>query len=439
MSPEIDRVFSKYSKMFLNRQEEMKAFLIRHFEEFFESHVLETVERIDSSERIRLAGFHPELSAWRNAYTDIVLCSCEIVKGAQKRYDYRFVFLQEQVDRTKEKARVEGSRVKEIEMEDIEEPTEEKKGFKEFTPEEKEEYRKQKEQEKKETEENFQEFLGGQTIKDVVGIIEKAQEKPDYEPPEGVGEAEETEISEEMDSLRQIHGYSIRNYLLVLSQARKRQDDKFVGIINSFWNWKKQKANVQKNPDKSQPYSYKILVPVEKDGVIKGFKLGSVFDISQTDKYEEYLKQTEEIKKEIDWQDEIQYDQALKFVKANFSDITIEEDIKKSDTRGNYNAESKTINVHEDTSHTVFHELGKHIVYSELELGEDVEEGSMKEEILAEITCYILMKKFEEESEYKINYNFGYSNSWNLNILDEFKFRKFENIYATISNYVKKI
>ena len=433
---EIDRVFSKYSRTFQNRQEEMQAFLTRHFEEFFETHVLETVERIDSSERIKLAGFHPELSAWRNAYTDIVLCSCEIAKGSQKRYDYRFVFLPEKVDRVIEKAKVEDSRVKELEMEEIEEPSEEKKGFKEFTPEEKEEYRKQKEAEKKETEENFQDFLEEQTIKDVVGIIEKAQEIPDYQPPES---AEETEIPEEMDSLRQIHGYSIRNYLLVLSQARKRKDDKFVGIINSFWNWKKQRANVQKNPDKSKAYSYKILVPVEKDGVLKGFKLGSVFDISQTDKYEDYIKQREEKIEEIVWEEEIEYDSSIKFVKSNFSDISLEEDIKKGDTRGSYDAESKTINIHEDTSHTVFHELGKHIVYSELDLGENVEEGSMKEEILAEITCYLLMKKFEEESEYKINYNFGYSNSWTLNILDEFKFRKFENIYATISDYVKKL
>jgi len=436
MSPEIDRIFSKYSRTFLDRKEEMKEFLTRHFEEFFETHVLETVERIDSSERIKLAGFHPELSAWRNSYTDIVLCSCEIVKGSQKRYDYRFVFLPEQIDRVKEKAEVEDSRVKGLEMEEKEEAPEEKKVFKEFTPEEKEEYRKQKEAEKKEAEENFQDYLEEQTIKDVVDIIEKAKEIPDYQPPESV---EETEISEEMDSLRQIHGYSIRNYLLVLSQARKRKDDKFVGIINSFWNWKKQKANVQKNPDKDKPYSYKILVPVEKDGVLKGFKLGSVFDISQTDKYEEYLNRAEELKKQIEWQDEIEYDQAVKFVNTNFSDISLEEDLKKGDTRGSYEAESKTINIHEDTSHTVFHELGKYIVYSELELGENVEEGSMKEEILAEITCYLLMKKFEEESEYKINYNFGYSNCWALNILDEFKFRKFENIYATISDYVKKL
>ena len=66
-------------------------------------------------------------------------------------------------------------------------------------------------------------------------------------------------------------------------------------------------------------------------------------------------------------------------------------------------------------------------------------EGSVKEEILAEITCYLLMKKFEKAEEFKINYDFGYSNCWALNILDEFKFREFEDIYSKISDYVKDL
>jgi len=437
MSQNINRVFTKYKINFLNREEEMKSLLLRHFESVFERHVLEDVKRIDMSERIRLAGFHEDLSAWCNL-RDITLCVCELAGSTQKRYDYKIMFKGEILQQAKERMEDEGSRFKSDfeEIEEEEELAEEKKGFKEFTKEEKEQYRQQKEQEKKEVQEDFQNFLEKQTVKDVVDIIEKAKEAPDYQPPDSV---EEAEIPEEMEGLKQIHGYSIRNYLLVLSQTRKRKDDKFIGIINSFWNWKKQKANVLKNPDKSQPYSYKILVPVEKDGVLKGFKLGSVFDISQTDKYEEYLRQTEEIKKEIELQEEIEYDQAVKFVKTNFSDISIKEDLKKGDIKGSYEAESKIINIHEDTSHTAFHELGKHIVFSELNLGENVDEGSMKEEILAEITCYLLMKKFEEESEYKINYNFGYSNVWALNILDEFKFREFEKIYATISDYVKKL
>ena len=422
INQEIDNIFRKNKSIFLSRDEEMKQFLSNYCEKTFERFEIEKVERIDATERIKVAGFHEQLSSWRN-YGEITLCSCEIVKEKRVRYDYKFIFVGELLDRsTKESSEIESSRVK--------------KGFKEFTDEEKKEYREQKEQEKKETEENFQNFLEEQTIKDIVEIIEKAKETPAYQPPENT---EETEIPEEMDNLRQIHGYSIRNYLLVLSQARKRQDNKFVGIINSFWNWKKQKANVVKNPDKSQPYSYKILVPVEKDGVLKGFKLGSVFDISQTDKYEEYLDKSDELKKEIEWQDEIEYHRAVEFVNTNFSDISIVEDINKGDARGSYEAESKILNIHDDTSHTLFHELGKHIAFSELKLGDNVEEGSLKEEILAEITCYLLMKRFEIVDEYKINYNFGYSNYWALDILKEFKFREFEKIYLTISDYVKNL
>jgi len=387
MSQEINAIFSKYKKIFVDRIDELKSFMTVSFENFVKSHILENVESVDNSERLKLSGFNTELSAWRNSTTEITLCSCEITKGTQKRYDYIFRFKGEKLD---------NSSIDENEQEE----SKIKRSFREFTEEEKELYRQQKEQEKKETEETLENFLETQTIKDVIDIIEKSQEIPDYKPTEI---SEDTESPEEKDSLRQIHGYSIRNYLLVLSQSRKRQDDKFVGIINSYWNWKKQKVNVLKNPDKSKPYSYKILVPLEKGGVIKGFKLGSVFDISQTNKYEEYLKQTEDLKKEIEWQEEIEYERAIDFAKKKFLTVTITEDFKKGDIRGSYDAESKTITIHENSSHTLFHELGKHITTKEINLDEKVERASKKEEILAEITCYLLMKKFEEDSQYKIN------------------------------------
>ncbi len=87
----------------------------------------------------------------------------------------------------------------------------------------------------------------------------------------------------------------------------------------------------------------------------------------------------------------------------------------------------------------MFHELGNHIALSELKIGEINDLGSNKNEILAEITCYLLMKKFEIADEYKINYDFGYSNCWALDILEEFKFREFEKIYFTISDYVRNL
>ncbi len=433
---EIENIFRKNKNIFLNREEEMKDYLSNYCGRTFERFEIEKVERIDATERIKVAGFHERLSSWRN-YGEITLCSCEIVKGVQKRYDYKFIFVGELIDRgTKESSEIEGSRVK--------------KGFKEFTYEERKEYREQKEKEKKEVEEDFQNFLKKQTIKDIFDLIGKSQEIPGIkqieseEEIEGAVEKEsfqEIEDSREIESFDQIHGYSIRNYLLVLSQARKRQEKEFVGIINSFWGWKKLGANVLKNPDKSKPYSYKILVPVTKKetGALLGFKLGSVFDISQTNRYKEYLNERKEEEKEFEWKDEIDSDQAIKFVKEKFPEITINEDIKDGDIRGSYDPESKVLTIHQKSSHTLFHELGNHIALSELKIGEMDDLGSNKNEILAEITCYLLMKKFEIVDEYKINYDFGYSNCWALDILEEFKFREFEKIYLTISDYVKNL
>ena len=438
MSQEIDYIFKKYNKTFLNREEEMKSYLSKYFDKFFREHVIEDVKRIDSTERLTIAGFQKYLSSWRNS-GEIILCSCEMVSGIQKRYDYKFIFPEERIiPQTSEDEIEDTSRIKDITLAEPDLPEEEQKGFREFTEEEKAQYKLQKEKEKQEVEENFQNFVTNQSVKDVIEIIEKSQEIPSFHTEE-TESSDEMEAQEEMGSVQQIHGYSIRNYLMVLSQARKRQDEKFVGIINSFWNWKKQGASVRKNPDKSKPYSYKILVPVSEGNILKGFKLGSVFDISQTNQYEDYLKQREDREKERPLRDEIDYDHAIEFVKANFSEITINEDIVDSDTRGSFDSTTNILNIHEKSSHTVFHELGKYISITKLQVSEDVEEGSVKEEILAEITCYLLMKKFEKAEEFKINYNFGYSNCWALNILNEFKFREFEDIYSNISYFVKDL
>ncbi|MFX1257651.1 MAG: hypothetical protein ACFFAN_07325 [Promethearchaeota archaeon] len=445
MSQKIENAFRKYRNIFLNREEEMKQFLLKYFEKIFNEHLLENLERVDATERIKLAGFHRDLSAWRN-YGEITLCSCEIFNGIQKRYDYKFIFAGEILDYKIRERPKESSRVKKefIEKKEIEESPRVNESFREFTEEEKEQYIKQKEQEKKEIEENFENFLKKQTIKDIIDLIDKSKQIPNFKQGESSHEIEEPqkiELSQEPGIVEQIHGYSIRNYLMVLSQARSRQNNNFIGIINSFWGWKKLGANVLKNPDKSKPYSYKIIVPVmnKQTGALSGFKLGSVFDLSQTNKFEEYLKEREEEEKEIVWKDEIDYENSIEFVKANFANIIINEDFKDGDIRGNYDPEMRVITIHQKNSHIVFHELGKHISLSELKLSEDLKENSTKNEILAEITCYLLMKKFEKVDEYKINYDFGYSNCWALDILDEFKFREFEGIYSKISDYVKAL
>ncbi len=332
-----------------------------------------------------------------------------------------------------------------IELEE-EEEEEEEKGWKEFTEEEKEEYRRQKEEEKKQLQEDFEEFLETQTLKDVVESVDKIRDLEQVKDEalnldERIEQLEEQdpEKAEKLRNLKERHGYSVRNYLMVLAQARNRGDKEFNGIINSYINWKRMGAQVKKNPDKSKPYGFKIFVPVFKSKAqeeLKGYKMGTVFDISQTNKYEDFLAQKEEVKKLAEEMEEIEYERALEFTDKNFPEVTIEEDI--TGEKGTYEKDNKTIIVHKKTSHDVFHQLGTHISAKKGLLTSD-KDGELKNEIVSEIGCYLLMKKFEEGQKYKINYDFGYSNIWATEILDSFKFTEFEKVYNELVEYIKEL
>ncbi len=449
-----DEIFTKYSKTFLNRKEEIRDFFSRYFEEFSENHKITQLDRLDATNRIRLAGFHPEISGWRSQGI-ITVSSCEIVRSAETRYDYKFIFKWEAPERSvvksepkEKKARVEKKELKEVEKIEITKD----KPWKDFTDEEKEIYKQQKEQEKVEAVESFDDYLEIQTLQDVIESIyeskshkiqELTDQALDIDERLKTIEKEDPEKAEKIRELQKRQGYSHRNYLMVLSQVKKRQESNFVGIINSYWNWKRLGAQVLRNPDKSKPYAYKILIPIfgkksagSSSDSLKGFKLGSVFDISQTNKYDEYLKQYEELEQKIETRDEIEYDESISFVKSKYPKLKIVENGETGGKNSSYDPETATLNIREMTSHSVFSALGEHIITDVLGIAAD-EEGSTKNEMFREITCYILMKKFEEGQEYKINYNFAYDNCWALQILDVFKFGEFDKAYKNIVEHVK--
>lgn len=441
MSEQIEIVLTEYSKTFLGRREELKAFLNRYFEHFFETYNLEQVDRVENSPRIQLAGYHEDLSGWR-VREIITVC---VHEQPSTRHDYQFIFDYKEPERPVERVEDEGEGEKEEEDAKDVKKLFEKKAWKDFSEEEKEEYKRQKEQEKQEVEDTFDDFLKAQTAKEVVETIDKTLSMQLPSPVEKAEEEEEIDedkkerIEKVKEELKQVHGYSIRNYLLVLSQAKKRKDDKFVGVINSYWNWKRQGAQVLRNPDKSKPYSYKILVPVMKKGALQGFKLGSVFDISQTNKYEDFMQQREDLEAEISLRDEIEYETAVDFVQEHFPDLNIEDGGEYVDALVNYNPEDASIAITYNTSHELFHGLGYHII-QQLEMHE--EEGEKmrdRNEMLAELACYLLMKTYETDPKFKINYDFGYSSCWALEILDVFKFGEFEKAYNTLMEYIKSL
>ena len=98
MSKEVDEIYSKFKSVILSRHDEIKKFLVRHFTKALKEQLVEDVTKIDSTKRIKTAGFHPKLSGWKNAYNNIIVSSCEMVKGKQKRFDYKFLFVEERLD-----------------------------------------------------------------------------------------------------------------------------------------------------------------------------------------------------------------------------------------------------------------------------------------------------------------------------------------------------
>jgi hypothetical protein len=284
-----------------------------------------------------------------------------------------------------------------------------------FTPEQKEEYKKKKEAQKEELYELYKKFVEKHTIQDFIGIIA---------------------------NYKTMHKYTLRNICLVLIQKEKRQDNKFVGVLNSYLNWKKQNIQVLKGSK-----GYNVLVPIftkvkslesespnqdqeeESKKVLAFFKLGNVFDISQTSEFENYIKESKEIDKVIMKNAEIDYSTALKFVRENFPELIIKEDFKQQDTKGQYNPSTKEITLYERSSHTVLHELSHHIVRYCL----DLDIPYAKNKVLAELGAYLIMIRFNKH----IAYNFKYSNVWSNRITDTFELEEFENFFKRLNNFLK--
>ena len=289
---------------------------------------------------------------------------------------------------------------------------------KSFSAEQKVKYKQEKEAEKLEIYDLYKKFLAKKTIQDFIGIIAY---------------------------YKQLHNYSIRNRILAIVQAEDRGHKEFVGVLNSFLNWKKQDIQILKGSK-----SYKVLVPIfnakkndeetttqegeKQEKILSYFKLGSVFDISQTDEYKNFLKERAEIDAKIMSNHEIDYNLALDFVKKNYPQIALKEDFKHQEMKGSYHPLTHQITIYEKSSHTVFHEVGHFLTIHVLKIAGDIHKNYPKNEVLAELTCYLLMKTFDEN----INYNFAYSNCWSNRITNTFEIDEFETDFKAITHYLEQ-
>ena len=221
------------------------------------------------------------------------------------------------------------------------------------------------------------------------------------------------------------------------------EDKKFVGILNSFLNWKKQEIQVLKGSK-----SYKVLVPIfkkikeenenkpetdQKEKTLQFFKIGSTFDISQTSEYENYLKQQKEVDEKIMKNSEIDYSTALEFVSKHFPKVEIKEDFSDQNIKGSYDPLSHKITLYEESSHTLFYEISHHYTISILRIGGHITKDYAKNEILAELGSFLLLKEFDEN----IDYNFAYSNIWANRITDIFELDEFINSFKAISKFLE--
>ena len=288
-----------------------------------------------------------------------------------------------------------------------------------FTLEQKQAYKEKKDNEKQEYHELYKKFVEKKTIQDFIGIIA---------------------------NYKQVHNYSMGNLIYVMAQAEDRKDEKFVGIMNSYQDWKKQDVQVLKGSK-----AYKVRVPIfskvkksslmdgevkeDEEKMISFFKHGNTFDMSQTSEYENYLKEQEKIDEIIMKNAEIEYEVAMNFATSNFPEVSITEEFKDQEKKGSYLPAFNHITIHERSSHTIFHEIGHHITIKALKIAKDLKDDYALNEVLAEMTAYFLMKSFDEN----IDYNFAYSNIWSGRIEENFEVGEFISLTTTILDFITQI
>ena len=66
-----------------------------------------------------------------------------------------------------------------------------------------------------------------------------------------------------------------------------------------------------------------------------------------------------------------------------------------------------------------------------LKIAGDIRKDYAKNEVLAELTAYLLMKSLDEN----VQYNFAYSNCWASKITDTFELDEFERAFKSITHY----
>lgn len=227
-----------------------------------------------------------------------------------------------------------------------------------------------------------------------------------------------------LDTMSKFHNYSLNNIHLLKMQNPN------VSRVASFNKWKTDFDRTVKKGSKALkiwvPYQVKTKIPVnqnelsfspsenemeEKEVTVTRFKLGNVFDVSQTEG-KELPKAINELTGSVK-----DYEDLYRAAKAVSMDNQVPisfEDIKKESANGYYSPDenriviSKGLKGQEHILKTIFHEMA----HSDLHRGTNAQYGDdqyRKQELQAESVAYVVANHFGFDTS---SYSFGYLAIW---------------------------
>ncbi|MEG7529476.1 PBECR4 domain-containing protein [Streptococcus mitis] len=227
-----------------------------------------------------------------------------------------------------------------------------------------------------------------------------------------------------LDTMSKFHNYSLNNIDLLKMQNPN------VSQVASFNKWKTDFDRTVKKGSKALkiwvPYQVKTSIPVhqkeldftpaenemgEKEVTVTRFKLGNVFDVSQTEG-KELPKAIHELTGDVkDYEDLYRAAKAVSM--DNQVPISFEE-IKRESTNGYYSPDenriviSKGLKGQEQILKTIFHEMA----HADLHRGSNAQYGDdqyRKQELQAESVAYVVANHFGFDTS---SYSFGYLAIW---------------------------
>ncbi|VQT77292.1 putative conjugative transposon membrane protein [Streptococcus pneumoniae] len=227
-----------------------------------------------------------------------------------------------------------------------------------------------------------------------------------------------------LDTMSKFHNYSLNNIHLLKMQNPN------VSQVASFNKWKTDFDRTVKKGSKALkiwvPYQVKTSIPVhqkeldftpaenemeQKEIIVTRFKLGNVFDVSQTEG-KELPKAIHELTGDVkDYEDLYRAAKAVSM--DNQVSISFEE-IKRESTNGYYSPDenriviSKGLKGQEQILKTIFHEMA----HADLHRGSNAQYGDdqyRKQELQAESVAYVVANHFGFDTS---SYSFGYLAIW---------------------------